>query len=77
VRAAGGAATFRRGRRQPVHLVEVPVHERAPILQAWLGRTGMSPVPVRYLGVDRRAPLSDFERISSRHPVFRVINAVP
>ncbi len=36
VRAAGGAAVLRHGRREAVRLVEVPAQSRAPILRRYL-----------------------------------------
>ncbi len=69
-RAAGGAAVLRRGRRQRVKLVELPVDERPRILQAWLKRTGISSVPRKYLGLQRDSPLEGFERIAPSWPVF-------
>lgn len=41
VRAAGGAAVLRRLRARPVHLDELPVEDRAPVIAAYLeaGRT--------------------------------------
>jgi hypothetical protein len=35
VRAAGGKASIKRGRSQPVQLTEIAPHERASILKAW------------------------------------------
>jgi deazaflavin-dependent oxidoreductase (nitroreductase family) len=72
VRAAGGKVRLRRGKSRKVHLEELPAAARAPILQAWLGRTGVSKVPLKYLALDRHAPLEEFERIALRWPVFRI-----
>lgn len=72
VRAAGGLATVRRGRRRQVRLEELPVEERSRVLQAWLRRTGVSSVPPKYLGVDRDAPIEAFETLAPRWPVFRM-----
>jgi hypothetical protein len=69
VRAAGGDAVIRHGRRKRVRLEEVPPAQSAPILQAWLKRTGMR----RQLGVDRTAPIEEFEKIAPEHPVFRIV----
>lgn len=77
VRAVGGEVVIRRGRRKPVKLHELPILERAPILQAWLGRTGFSSIPRKYLRLDRHAPLADFEKIAADYPVFRIENAHP
>ncbi|WP_328425105.1 nitroreductase family deazaflavin-dependent oxidoreductase [Micromonospora sp. NBC_00389] len=69
VRAADGRVTIRRGRARPRQLVEVPVEERAPILKRYLQKVpGARP----HLPVDRGAPLTAFEAIAARYPVFRV-----
>jgi hypothetical protein len=50
--------------------VEVPVSERPAIIKRYLDQVpGARP----YIPVDRHAPLADFEAISSRYPVFRVV----
>jgi F420H(2)-dependent quinone reductase len=69
IEAAHGEATIRQGRRRNVHLVGVPPQERAPILReyvriAWSGRRHFP------LAVD--APLSAFEAIAERYPVYRM-----
>jgi deazaflavin-dependent oxidoreductase (nitroreductase family) len=77
-RAAGGAVTFKRGKRRRAVLQELPVAERAPVLQAWYRRTGSS-TPRKYIGLDPRAPLEAFEKIAPRWPVFRITppDAIP
>lgn len=69
VRAAGGRAVLRHGRREPVNLEEVPAGERAPILRRYLEVAGGARA---HFPVDRRAPLSEFEAIAPQYPVFRV-----
>jgi len=70
VRAAGGVATLRRGRRAgPVRLEEVPVEARAPVLKeycrvAFSGR--------RHFPYPPSAPVEEFARIAADYPVFRV-----
>jgi deazaflavin-dependent oxidoreductase (nitroreductase family) len=73
VRAAGGEAVIRRGKRQPVHLEELPVEQRAPIIQAYLKENAL--VTKREFGIEPSAPLEDFQRIAPQHPVFRIENA--
>jgi hypothetical protein len=70
VKAAGGNATLRHGRREEVRLEEVPANQRAPVLKAYLKR---APGARPHLPVDKDAPLSKFEQISSQFPVFRVV----
>jgi deazaflavin-dependent oxidoreductase (nitroreductase family) len=69
VRAAHGEVVVHRGRRRSCRLVEVPVGERAPILQRYLATVpGARPhIPVR-----AGAPLTDFAAIAARYPVFQV-----
>jgi len=69
VEAAHGDAVLRQGRRRPVHLVRMPPDERARILSeyvrvATLGR--------HHLPVAVGAPLSEFQRIAERYPVYRI-----
>jgi polyisoprenoid-binding protein YceI len=70
VRAAGGRATLRHRRGVACRLAEVPVSQRAPIIKRYLEQVpGARP----HIPVDRRAPMADFETISPRYPVFRVV----
>ena len=70
VKAAEGEVTLRHGHREEVRLVEVAPERRAPILKAYLQR---APGARAHLPVDKDAPLAEFERVSSRFPVFRVV----
>jgi len=69
VRAAGGDAVIVVGWRHPVHLVEVPVELRAPILKNYLGR---APGARPHIPVDMDAPIADFEAIAADYPVFEI-----
>lgn len=72
VRAADGQVILRRRRGVPCQLAEVPAGERAPILRRYLERVpGARP----HIPVGRDAPQADFEAISARYPVFRVLPA--
>ena len=69
VEAAHGDAVLRQGRRRRVRLVPVPPEQRAPVLREYVrlassGRTHF-PLPVG-------APLSEFEAIAARYPVYRI-----
>jgi len=69
VEAARGEAVIRQGRRRLVHLVAVPPEKRAPILREYVriassGRQHF-PLPIG-------APLSDFQAIAGRYPVYRI-----
>ena len=69
VRASGGRAWLRRGRLRAVHLVEVPIPERAPIIRAYL-RLAAGARPHIPVAVD--APLEAFEAVAGAYPVFRI-----
>jgi hypothetical protein len=69
VRAAGGKARLRHGISEQVLLEEVDVRQRAPILKAFLR---IAPGARPHLPVSKDAPVSEFEKIASRFPVFQV-----
>ncbi|HVP05830.1 MAG TPA: hypothetical protein VMT90_09165 [Dehalococcoidia bacterium] len=68
--AAGGDVVIRRGKAENVRLVEIPVAERAPIIQAYLKDNAM--VTKREFGIDPKAPIEEFQRIAEKHPTFRI-----
>lgn len=74
VRAAGGAVTIRRGRARRRQLVEIPVADRAPILQRYLRKV---PGGRPHIPVAPDAPLAEFAAIAERYPVFRVDPVTP
>jgi deazaflavin-dependent oxidoreductase (nitroreductase family) len=69
VRAAGGRAVLRHGRRETVHLDEVPPRDRAPILRRYLQ---VAPGARPHIPVGLDAAVAEFERIAVDYPVFRV-----
>jgi hypothetical protein len=69
LRAAGGLAVLKHGRREPVRLVEVDAGDRAPILRRYLA---VAPGARPHVPVDRDAPLEAFEEIAADYPVYRV-----
>ena len=69
VRAAGGEAVLRHGRRENAVLEEVDPSVRAPILRRYLE---VAPGARAHFPVDRHAPLEQFERIADQYPVFRI-----
>jgi F420H(2)-dependent quinone reductase len=69
VRASGGRAAIISGGREEVHLEEVPVAQRAPILKAYLWR---APGARSHIPVKKDAPLAEFEKIAGAYPVFRI-----
>ncbi len=74
VRAAGGRAAIRSGRREEVHLEEVPAAQRAPILKAYLR---IAPGARAHMPVDKDAPEAAFAKIAGDYPVFKVMSARP
>ncbi|HNB54336.1 MAG TPA: nitroreductase/quinone reductase family protein [Anaerolineales bacterium] len=69
VRAAGGQARLVHGKSEQVHLTEVDIPERAPILKAFLR---IAPGARPHLPVHKDAPLAEFEVVASKFPVFRL-----
>ena len=73
-RAAGGHVTLRHGTREEVRLEEVATDRRAAVLKAYLKR---APGARPHLPIHKDAPLSEFEQVSSRFPVFRIVARSP
>ena len=73
VRAAGGRAIIRSGGAEEVHLQELPVDQRAPILKAYLQR---APGARPHVPVNKDAPIAEFEKVAAAFPVFRVVKNV-
>ncbi|USX53938.1 nitroreductase/quinone reductase family protein [Lentzea sp. HUAS12] len=79
VRAAAGRAVLGRTQRREVTLVEVPVDDRPPVIQAYLGRAGRTgrswgrAAEARYyFGVSTEATLDEIAAVAAHYPVFRV-----
>lgn len=79
VRAADGRAVLRRRAAHPVRLEELSVHERPPVLAAYLeqaaGRGGHrsgARQAESYFGLGPNPTLSDLEQIATYYPVFRM-----
>jgi deazaflavin-dependent oxidoreductase (nitroreductase family) len=70
VRARAGAAVLRHGTTENVWLEDVPVSRRAPILKAYLQ---VAPGARPHFDLSRVAPLAEFEKVSARYPVFRIV----
>jgi hypothetical protein len=66
---ADGRAVLRHGRREGVSLVEDFSDKRAAVLRRYLE---VAPGARPFFPVDRHAPITEFERIVERYPVFRV-----
>ena len=69
VRAAGGNASLRHGRIEQVFLEEVEINRRAPILKAYLK---LAPGARPHIPISKDAPISEFEKIASKYPVFKL-----
>jgi hypothetical protein len=69
IKAAGGKANLRHGKSEEVVLEEVDVSQRAPIIKAYLQ---IAPGARPHIPVNKDAPISEFEKIASEHPVFKV-----
>ena len=69
IRAAQGNARLLHGKSEQVLLQEVEVSQRAPVLKAFLQH---APGARPHIPVSKNAPVSEFEIIASRYPVFRI-----
>jgi deazaflavin-dependent oxidoreductase (nitroreductase family) len=73
VKAAGGNAVLRHGKSEQIHLVEVDINQRAPVLKAYLQLArGARP----HFPIGKDAPITEFEKIASKYPVFKVEDIV-
>jgi hypothetical protein len=73
VEAAHGDAVIRHGHSRRVHLIPVPPEQRAPILREYvrIATSGR-----RHFPLDPGAPLSEFETIAARYPVYRIAGGI-
>jgi hypothetical protein len=69
IKAAGGKANLRHGILEEVFLEEVDVAKRAAIIKAYLQ---IAPGARPHIPISKDASLSEFERIVSEYPVFRI-----
>lgn len=69
VRATGGNAVLHHGDYEAVHLREVDVAERSPVLRRYLQ---LAPGARAHIPVDRHASLVEFDAIAAGYPVFRI-----
>ncbi len=69
VKATGGKARLVHGISEQVLLTEVDVKQRAPILKAYLQ---LAPGARPHIPVSKDAPVSEFEKITSKYPVFKL-----
>jgi len=69
LKAAEGRAVLRHGISERVLLIEVDIRQRAPILKTYLQ---LAPGARPHIAIDKDAPISEFEKISSKYPVFKI-----
>jgi hypothetical protein len=69
IKAAGGKATLRHGSTEQVLLEEVDARQTAPILKAYLQH---APGARPHMLINKDAPISEFEKITSHYPVFKL-----
>ncbi len=69
IKAAGGKATLRHGIREEVILEEVDVQQRAVIIKEFLQ---IAPGARAHIPVDKDAPITAFEEIAAKVPVFKL-----
>jgi hypothetical protein len=67
--AAGGKARLRHGISEQVLLKEIDVRRRAPILKAYLQH---APGARPHILINKDAPISEYEKIASKYPVFKL-----
>ena len=75
VRSAEGEAVIVHGRRRRVHLSEVPVEQRAPILMAWVRErafTRSSRRAVRLYFGTQSPTLEYLQKLAPGYPVFAI-----
>jgi len=70
---AAGELTIKRRAEERVRVEELPVEQRAPVIQAYLKENTL--VTRREFGIDPKAPIEEFARIAPDHPVFRITDA--
>lgn len=70
VKACNGKAMLRHGMSEQVFLEDVENDQRAPILKSYLQ---IAPGARPHIPVHKNAPVSEFEKIASKYPVFRVV----
>jgi len=69
VEAAHGEAVIRQGGRRRVRLAAVPPEQKAPILREYVR---IAPSGRQHFPLPVGAPLSDFEAIAERYPLYRI-----
>ena len=71
VRAAGGEAVIRHGRRRRVRLEEIPPSERAPVLKAYCERATSG--RRHFLPLTPQSCIGEFAAVADQYPAFRIV----
>lgn len=71
VRAAGGDAVIRHGRKRRVRLEEIPPSERAPVLKAYCARARSG--RRHFAPLTPQSSIGEFAAVADRYPVFRIV----
>jgi len=81
VRAAGGRVVIGPRHRRAARLVEVPPQQRAPVIRAYLQRSGRQPGSKAaasearyYFGVTADPSLEELGQIAMHYPVFQIVD---
>ena len=76
VRAADGKAVIVSGKRIPIHLKEIPLEERAPVLLAYVQKRAFTHSGAQasrhFFGLGPRPTLEEMEKIAGHYLVFKV-----
>lgn len=72
LRAAGGEAVIRHGRRRRVRLEEIPPSERAPVLKAYCARATSG--RRHFLPLTPESSIGEFAAVAGQYPVFRIVD---
>ena len=69
VKAVGGKVRLRHGKTEEVFLEEVDVPQRAAIIKTYLQ---IAPGARPHFPVEKDAPVTEFEKIAAKYPVFKI-----
>ena len=81
VRAVGGRVVIGPRHRRAARLAEVPPQQRAPVIRAYLQRSGRQPGSKAaasearyYFGVTAGPSLEELSQIAAHYPVFQIVD---
>ena len=73
VRAAGGEAVIRHGRKRSVRLEEIPPSERPPVLKAYCARARSG--RRHFVPLTPQSSIGEFAAVADQYPVFRIVDS--